>query len=49
MGEESIKKRSGHPKSVNPSPEMTATGLHSCFTATLSKLVKVAVASHSGL
>lgn len=49
LGEESIKKRSGHPKSVNPSSEMTAVGLHSCFTATLSKLVKVAAASSSGL
>lgn len=49
LGEESIKKRSGHPKSVNPSSEMTAVGLYSCFTATLSKLVKVAVASGSGL
>lgn len=49
LGEESIKKGSGHPKSVNPSSEMTAVGLHSCFTATLSKLVKVAVASCSGL
>lgn len=48
-GRESIKKRRGHPKSVNPSPEMTAVGLHSCFTATLSKLVKVAVASSAGL
>lgn len=44
-GEEGIKQRSSHPKSVNPSSGLTAVGLHSCFTATLSKLVKVAVAA----
>lgn len=49
LGEEGIKKRSGHLKSVNPSSGMTAVGLHSCFTATLSKLVKVAVAGIPGL
>lgn len=44
-GEEGIKQRSSHLKSVNPSSGLTAVGLHSCFTATLNKLVKVAVAA----
>lgn len=47
--EEGIKSRSGHLKSVNPSSGMTAVGLHSCFTATLSRLVKVVVAGSRGL
>lgn len=49
LGEEGIKQRSGHLTSVNPSSGMTAVGLHSCFTATLSKLVKVVVAGSPGL
>lgn len=48
-GEEGIKQTSGHLKSVNPSSGMTGVGLHSCFTATLSKLVKVVVAGSPGL
>lgn len=48
-GEQSIEKRSGHPKSLNPSSEMTAVGLHSSFPTTLSKLVKVDMASSFGL